>query len=174
MHVATTTIAVIAAYFYGDWRNWERYHATILFFAVGNLLYNFLAANYLLWYFTPDLLPSHSHTEMLYTFIVFPATILMFLNNYPTDTIGKIYRNLKWIAIYGVWEYVFYITGRIEYQYGWTLWWSIAFLCVMFPLLALHPKRPLLTYALSTVVVVFVLWYFDVPVHLPIELRRQY
>jgi hypothetical protein len=69
----------------------------------------------------PILCPIHTLTEMLYTFIVFPATGLLFLGNYPKGVIKKILHTLQWIAIYGVWEYVFTLTGSIEYQYGWTL-----------------------------------------------------
>ncbi|SET70536.1 hypothetical protein SAMN05660297_03218 [Natronincola peptidivorans] len=171
MHVATAVIAFIATLRFGDWRNWKKYHATILFIALGNLLYNFLTSNYFLWRLHADFISNHTLTEMLYTFIVFPCTILMFLHNYPTDAFGKTIRTLKWIMIYGIWEWFFVLTGRIQYQYGWSLWWSIAFLFVMFPLLRLHQKHPLLTYILSAIVAIAVLWWFKVPVHLPVEDR---
>ncbi|UCZ53850.1 hypothetical protein LGQ02_03435 [Bacillus shivajii] len=174
MHVATTAIALIALIIRGEWRNWKTYHSTLLFVAMGNLLYNFLTANYFLWRLDADFLSNHTLTEMLYTFIVFPATALMFLRDFPKDLQGKILRNLKWIALYAVWELVFVMTGHIEYQYGWSLWWSIAFLFVMFPLFRLHHTHPLLTYVLSGIVAVATLWLFEVPVQIPVELRNLY
>ncbi|UCZ55009.1 hypothetical protein LGQ02_09920 [Bacillus shivajii] len=172
MHVATAIVAIIAVLTRGDWRNWEEYHTTLLFIALGNLVYNFLTANYFLWRLDADFIPNHTLTEMLYTFIVFPATILIFLKDFPTHWFEKVFRNIKWIAIYGIWEYFFVLTGRIEYHYGWSLWWSIAFLCVMFPLLRLHQTRPLSSYLLSALVVIAILWWFDVPVHVPVEVRN--
>jgi len=171
MHIVTAVISIIAVYGWGDWRNWRKYHSTLLFFALGNLVYNFYTANYFLWRMNPEFIPNHTFTELLYTFIVFPATGLLFLGNYPKKKIKKILHILQWIVIYGAWEYVFTLTGHIEYQYNWTLWWSIGFLVVMFPLLKLHEKHPLLTYMLSGIVAVFVLWWFEVPVHLPVEER---
>ncbi|OEH85342.1 hypothetical protein BHU72_04410 [Desulfuribacillus stibiiarsenatis] len=175
MHIGTAIIAIIATWYYGDWQNWQKYHTTLLFVVLGDLLYNTMTANYFLWqYQVDDFLAHYSFTKLLYTFIVLPCSVLIFLYNFPLSWKGKILRTLKWVFIYGVWEYGFYITGRIEYQHGWNIGWSIAFLLVMFPLIRLHQTRPILTYALSSLVVVLVIWWFDVPIHLPIELRPNY
>ncbi|GAE34866.1 CBO0543 family protein [Halalkalibacter akibai] len=174
MHILTAIISIIAVLGWGNWRKWKEYHATLLFFALGNILYNFLTANYLLWRMDADFLSNHTITELVYTFVVFPATAILYLGNYPKKRIKQILHNLQWIFIYGVWEYVFTLTGHIEYQHGWTLGWSIAVLFVMFPLLRLHTTRPLLTYILYAIVSVLLLWWFDVPVHIPMEERINY
>lgn len=173
MHVATALFVIFAVWRWGDWRNWEKYHTTMLFYALGNMTYNYITAHYYLWRFSSDVLSNHSLSEMLYTFIVFPGTIILFLGNYPQQTKQKWLHYVKWILIYGVWELFFVITGRIEYQYGWNLGWSVAFLVVMFPLFALHSKKPLLAYFLATVLGVTCILIFDVPVHLPVEDRGQ-
>ncbi|WP_096187089.1 CBO0543 family protein [Evansella halocellulosilytica] len=172
MHVVTSLIAIIALIIRGEWKYWKTYHSTVLYVALGNLLYNFLTANYFLWRLDADFISNHTLTELLYTFIVFPATVLMFLHDYPEGLYKQIIRILKWIFIYGVWEYVFSVTGRIEYQYGWSFWWSIAFLFVMFPLIRLHHTHPLLTYLLTVIVASAVIWWFEVPVHIPVEMRH--
>jgi hypothetical protein len=133
MHVLTATISIIAVYIWGDWKNWKKYHATLLFFALGNLVSNFLTANYFLWRLDADFLLNHTLTEMIYTFIVFPATGLLFLGNYPKGVIKQILHTLQWIAIYGILEFVFTLTESIEYQHGWTFGWSIVALFFMFP-----------------------------------------
>ncbi|MDQ0899406.1 hypothetical protein [Paenibacillus sp. V4I7] len=79
MHFVIGFIIIGAAYRWGDWRNWKKYHSTMMYFALGNLLYHYLCANHLLWQLMPDFSLSHSITEMIYTFIVFPATALLFL-----------------------------------------------------------------------------------------------
>lgn len=171
MHVATSFIVIIVVYFWGDWRNWKQYQSTMLYIALCNLLYNFLTANYFLWRLHADFISTHTLTEMLYTFIVFPGTVILFLANYPTKIKKQIVRNVKWIVIYIIWEVFFLLTNRIEYQYGWNIWWSLAILCFMFPAIRLHEKRPLLTYSLSAIATVAFIWLFDVPVNVPIEDR---
>ncbi|WP_332692159.1 CBO0543 family protein [Halalkalibacter lacteus] len=174
MHVLTAIISILAVIGWGDWRNWQKYHTTLLFFALGNLVYNFLTANYFLWRMHSDFITNHTLTEMLYTFIIFPATGILFLGNAPEGFTKQTLHMLRWIAIYAVWEYIYTLTGHIEYQYGWTLGWSIVALFFMFPLLKLHVKHPLLTYVFFALVSVGFLWWFDVPVHLPVEERANY
>ncbi|WP_019414194.1 CBO0543 family protein [Paenisporosarcina sp. TG20] len=171
MHVLTAIISIVAVFIWGDWRNWKKYHATLLFFALGNLTYNFLTANYFLWKLDGDFLSNHSLTELLYTFIVFPATGLLFLDNYPKGVKKQILHTLQWIFIYAIWEYIFNLTRDIEYQYGWTFWWSVAVLFAMFPMLKLHVKHPLIAYVLFGLTSAVLLWWFDVPVNVPIEER---
>lgn len=172
MHVVTAIFILIVTYYTGDWRNWKKYHITILFFAFGNVLYNFLTANYFLWRFNADFISNHTLTEVLYTLVIFPATAILYLGRFPTHNIkAKIIHVITWVTMYTGWEAMFMITDRIHYQYGWTLAWSAAFNSIMFPLLRLHQSRPLLTYVLSAFVAIFVLWWFKVPVHIPVEDR---
>jgi hypothetical protein len=55
----------------------------MLYFAVGNLTYNLLCAKYWLWKLDGSELFTHTLLELLYTFIIFPGTVLLFLGNYP-------------------------------------------------------------------------------------------
>ncbi|MBD2872815.1 CBO0543 family protein [Paenibacillus arenilitoris] len=171
MHFALGVITLICAWRWGDWRNWKQYHHTMMYFALGNLLYNFLSANHFLWKLNPDFMPNHSMTEMVYTFVTFPATALLFLTNYPDGRKKKRLHYLQWIGIYVIVEWFFRDTGRILYQHGWSLMWSAIFDITMFPMLRLHYKRPLLAYAISAVLCVFWVMLFDVPVDVPIEKR---
>jgi hypothetical protein len=173
MHVATALFVIFAVWRWGDWRHWDKYHNSMLFIALGNLLYNFTTAGYFLWRLDADFLSNHTLTEMVYTFVIFPGTALLYLCNYPTQTKKQIVHTGKWILIYILWELFFVLTGRIEYQYGWNIGWSFAFLFVMFPFLKLHQEHPLLTYVLSGVVAATVIWLFDVPVHVPVEQRSK-
>jgi hypothetical protein len=171
MHVAISVIILLAAWIWGDWKNWQKYHTTMLFIAVGNLLYNFLCANHLLWKINPDILSNHTTTEMLYTFIVFPATAFLFLSNYPEGLWKQVMHISTWIGIYVVVEWLFIMTDRIVYQYGWGLGWSALFDLHMFPILRLYYKKPLIAYALSIGCTFFWVWLFDIPVGVPIEER---
>jgi hypothetical protein len=73
--------------------------------------------------------------------------------------------------MYGGIEFIMTLTGHIEYNYGWGLAWSVGFNCLMFPMLRLYYKKPLIAYLLSVPIGIFFLWYFDIPVHLPVEKR---
>lgn len=171
MHLILGVITVLAAWRYGDWRHWQKYHQTMMYFALGNLLYNFLTASHFLWKLKPDFFPNHSLTEMMYTFVVFPATALMFLSNYPEQKKKVIVHYLKWIGIYVGVEWVFMLTDRIVYQYGWNLYWSIFFDFTMFPLLRIFYKKPLLAYGITFILCLFYIWYFKIPVNVPVEER---
>lgn len=174
MHVLIAVLTILAICFRGDYRNWKEYHAPMLYMAGSNLMYNFLCANYLLWKFNPDILANHTITEVVYTLIVFTGTVLMFLNTYPTTLKRKVYHYATWIIIYVGFEIIFLYLGKIYYQHGWTLGWSALFVMVMFPMLRLFYKRPILAYVLSIPISIFLIYYFDVPVHIPMEERLDF
>jgi hypothetical protein len=173
MHITMAFFCIIAVWRMGVWRNWEKYHTTMMYFALGNLLYNFLTANHFLWRFNSEHLANHTMVEMLYTFIVFPATALIFLSHYPEgkSLIRKGKHYLYWIFLYGGFEYIYVLTNRIEYQFGWNLGWSIFFDFTMFPMLRLFYKKPLIAYVISFFMAIFWVKFFDVPVQIPVENR---
>lgn len=171
MHVFLAIFTILILWLRGDYKHWQKYHTTMLYYAVGNLAYNFICANYLLWRLNPDFLSNHSQTEMLYTFIVFPATALMFLARYPNTWKRKLLHYATWISLYLSLELVFIWLGKIEYQYGWNFWWSVFLVIIMFPMFRLHHTRPLLTYILSVPITIFLMYVFDVPFDVPIENR---
>ncbi|MRH45083.1 hypothetical protein GH741_20795 [Aquibacillus halophilus] len=171
MHVGLAILTVFSVWRWGDWRNWREYHSVMLYIAIGNLTYNFLTASYFLWRLDADFLSNHTLTEMLYTFIIFPGTVLLFVGNYPQTKFRVISHYSYWIFIYAGFELIMTFTGHIEYQYGWNLYWSAGFDCIMFPMLMLFYKKPLIAYSLSLPIALILLWYFDVPVHLPVEER---
>jgi hypothetical protein len=172
MHVFTAIISIIAAWRWGDWRNWKKYHSTMLFVVVGNLTYNFICANHFLWRLIPEFFSNHTIAELGYTFIVFPANALLFLSNYPDNTLKKTLYYIKWIFIYIIVEYLFLINNGIIHDYGWNIWWSLAFISIMFPLLRLHYTKPLLAYLFAIAMGSFIIFYFDVPVEIPMEFRK--
>ncbi|MDL4840443.1 CBO0543 family protein [Aquibacillus rhizosphaerae] len=171
MHIGLALLMILSVWLRGDWRNWQKYHTVMLYYAIGNLTYNFLTANYFLWRMDGDFISNHTLTEMIYTFIIFPGTALLFICNYPSDLRKIIKHYLFWIGLYVGVEAFMTITGHIDYQYGWNLVWSAAFDCIMFPMMRLFYKRPLLAYFISIFIAIFFLWYYKVPVHLPVEER---
>jgi hypothetical protein len=171
MHIAMSVFVIFAVWRWSDWRNWEKYHATMLYIAASNLMYNFLCASYFLWRINADFLSNHTITEVLYTLIIFPGTALLFLSNYPKTLKKQILRIAYYVGIYAGFEVIYVWFSKIEYQYGWTIWWSFGFDMLMFPMLILHYKKPLIAYVISIPTAMFLLWLFNVPVNLPVERR---
>lgn len=164
MHIAVFIFSVFAAWRWGDWKNWHKYHTTMLYVAVGNLLYNFIYQDHYLWQLKPPMLfNSHFCGELFYTFIVFPGTALILLTNYPKAPIKQVFRILKFVLIYIILEWIMQMLGTIVYNYGWSIWWSLAWNCLMFPIMVLHHKKPLAAYIASIVFVIVVVIIFPVP-----------
>lgn len=174
MHLILALVSIFAVWFRRDYREWKLYYSTMQYIAIGNLTYNFLCASHWLWQLSPDIKwLNHSLLEMSYTFITFPLTSLMFLSHYPEKKGSwKIFRHyLCWIGLYVGIEYILLLRGNIVYKFEWGLWWSALFDCIMFPFLRLHHRKPLLTLFLSVPMTIFWVWFFDIPVSIPINKR---
>ncbi|MEH7383636.1 CBO0543 family protein [Bacillus sp. JJ1533] len=169
MHLVYNVLFLLAAVKWGDWRGWREYYATILFFIVGDLLKNVLFHDYFIWtyqetIFAKNILINHTFITLLIAFVCYPATALIFLGRYPK---GKS-KQLLWI---GIWVFLFTIVEfinlkylhLIEHHHGWTLGWSCLFNLVMFPMLRLHQKRPLLAWGISIIWIIFLLNMFPIP-----------
>lgn len=171
MHIAITIWAVIASWRAWNWERFYKFHATILYISAMNLVYLFFTTDYHLWRMLPDLGLPPSIIYMLYTFIVFPCSAILFLSHYPKPFKSQIYHILKWIIIYIGAEWIGSLFNRITYGHGWNLWWSFLFLFLMFPMFRLHYKRPLLTYLLTLVFIALIFYFFKVPWKLSMEDR---
>ncbi|WP_257348861.1 CBO0543 family protein [Pseudalkalibacillus decolorationis] len=163
MHIAYTIWALLAAWRWADWNNWREYHTTMLYMPLMNLLYLFFCNDYLLWKIKPEFGLTYTFIEILYTFIIFPTTVLLFLSNYPEGQVNKLFHYLKWIFIYICLEWIGSSFDRIGYSNGWNIGWSFGFLLFMFPMIRLHYKRPFLAYVISVVIIILLLSLFNVP-----------
>ncbi|MFS0901470.1 MULTISPECIES: CBO0543 family protein [Priestia] len=156
---------IFAAWRWSDWKNWRKYHSTILYMIMFALLYEVLTYNYSLWIFKATLIPTHTLNSLLVTFITFPCLVLLFLSNFPEDvTTKKILHIIFWIILYSIVEYFYHAVGLFKYSHGWNFGCSILFNCIMFPMLLLHHKKPLLAYFLSIPIAIFYLIIFNVPI----------
>lgn len=162
MELIVLIIVILATWRWGDWKNWHKYQSTMLLSCVGNLLYNFIYSSHRLWKMQPNFFPNFISMELFYTFIVFPLTVLIFLTNHPIKIKSQILHIIKCITIFMYFELVFMQFGKIEYNYGWNIWWSLAWNCMMFPMWALHHKKPLVAYVATVLTVITMLILFPV------------
>ncbi len=156
---------IFAAWRWADWRNWEQYHTTILYKIALALLYDVLTYNYPLWEYSDFLVPTHTINGLTITFIGFTCTVLLFLSNFPSSKVKQIFYFAFWVLLNSAIELFYHLIGLFNYYHGWNFWWSVFFNCIMFPMLILHHRKPLLAYVLSIPIIVFLLLMFDVPLN---------
>jgi len=172
VHIGINLLFILASWKWGNWSRWRHYHATMLYVAICDLLYLFLTANHQLWSYVPEpFLKHYALTEALYALVMLPATVLIFLSRLPAKPLKQAGHCLLWVGILFTIECVLLSTGRFRHLNGWSLYWSLGFDLVMFPMLILHYKKPLLAYLVSAAIVVYLLWQFEIPSGLPIEAR---
>jgi hypothetical protein len=166
MHLVAAMCLLGFAIWQGDWRHWQKYALTIAYVIICNFLYNLLCQDYLLWEHKPDFLPDkHYLVELLYLFIILPALTLVYLTHYPFTK--KKSKQIRYIVIWVIGsvivEYPFVHFERLLLKHGYEFWMEFIFYPVMYIMIRLHFTRPLLTYLLSTICIIFMVWYFKVP-----------
>jgi hypothetical protein len=165
MHLTIAAVTLIAAWRWGDWKNWKLYYPTILFMIVGNFLYNILTYHYPMWMYKESLLPNHTITDIFNSFVVFPAVLLLYLPHFPKrGMVKKVRYIILWIIVFVSAEWFLSYFGFFSYHNGWNIGWSFLFNIGMFIILIIHFKKPLLALTISVFVVIFLALYFDVPI----------
>jgi hypothetical protein len=167
MHVGLTVIALIFAGWKGDWRRWEKYALTISYVIICNLLYYFLCHEYLLWEYRVERFPNNQvAVDLLYTFLVLPAITLVFLSNFPSSQL--ILRKIKYISYWVVGsmviEFPVYKFGRLIMHNGYEYWMDFFFYMLMYTMIRLHYRSPIFAYSASIPIILFLLWFFQVPI----------
>lgn len=155
---------ILAALRWGDWRNWHKYHATILYFILGDVLYYYITYNHRLWSLVPTWPLKHELVCVAGEFIVFASTILIFLGRYPSGRFISTWWTLVWASIYTVNEWILLKTGTFTYEHGWTLFDSFLFTILMFIMLRLHYKRPLFTIVISVPILILLIFLNSIPI----------
>lgn len=153
---------VICAYKWSDWKNWKRYYPTMLFMGMGDLIYYLVFHDKPLWKFQTDFLVP-SLNELFVIFTIFFSTILLFLSKLPKKLSKQITWILLWILIYTVQESLASLINMFTYHNGWNIWWSALHNIIMFPLLILHQKKPILAWTISLIFLFIIMSIFNVP-----------
>jgi hypothetical protein len=170
MHLIYNGLFLVAAIKWGDWKHWNKYYSTILFFIVGDLLKNFLMYNHYVWsyqetIFAENLLRNHTIISLMIMFVVYPSTALIYLARFPDGVIKRVGWVALWVFLYSGVEFVnLHYLKLIKHHNGWSMMWSIIFNIVMFSTLWVHFKKPLIAWGLSILWVIFLLIWFNVPV----------
>ncbi|WP_420888793.1 CBO0543 family protein [Cohnella candidum] len=106
---------------------------------------------------------THTESSLFYALTIHPCVVILFLGNYPIGKMKRFFWISFWILVYTVIEWIEVWQGILIYRNGWNLWWSIAFMGVVIPLVRLHYRRPLWAYGISIIVVFTLVGLFHVP-----------
>lgn len=164
MYIFINALYLLAGIIWGDWRNWKNYYSTILFFMLGDFLYNFLLYNKSMWIFHDLVLPNHTMITILAMTISYSATVLIYLGMFPKGWKKRSLWFLLWSGLFLSLEYINSKLGFITYHNGWNIWWSVLFTGVIFIILPIHYKRPLLAWFFSIVIIISLLSIFNVKI----------
>lgn len=155
---------------WGDYKHWQKYYSTILFFVFGDLLYlHLLHDHYPMWRLVPrgvdyDIGIRPMHITFSIWLIKYPATVMIYLYKFPNGSFLRKFSYIgMWVGIYAVNELIDLRLNLIKYYNGWNFLWSIVFNLCMFTILRIHYKKSLWAWACS-ILFMTILWViFDVP-----------
>lgn len=110
------------------------------------------------------ILPNHSIITILSMVISYTMTVLIYLGRFPIGWKNRILWFLLWSGIYLAIEYTNSKLGFITYHNGWNMSWSVLFTAIIFFILPIHHKRPLLAWGLAIIIILSLLSIFDVKI----------
>jgi hypothetical protein len=162
-HISIVIFAILVCYKWGDWKHWDKYYSTILFFMMGDFIYLVLFRKTMLWTYNTDIL-NHTLINVLIIFTVYPCTIIIFIPYYPKLIFKQVIYIFFWVVLFAVMEFISYHLGCFKYHNGWNLGWSIIFCTIMFPIQYIHYKKPLLAWCISMIKLVIFIVIFKVDI----------
>lgn len=159
---------IIGAALWGDWKSWEKYYPTILYFIVCSLLYASMHCLYPLWRFVAlapihNILCNDTLICVALTFTVFPSTAILYLSHYPQGK-KQVPYVFAWVLLYTSIETCMLYFGGITHHNGWSLTWSAFFNVILFSFLRLHYVNPKITWGASVLFILFIWGVFGFPV----------
>ncbi len=154
-------IIIPACYKWGNWRNWKEYYPTMLYYIIGDLSYNVLFHDKMLWEFRKMI--SHTFSDYFDAFFIAPFAIIIFLTHFPVKLSKTLLYTFFWACLFTLVEFLSYVLGYIIYANGWNIFWSFGIYYFLFLLLRVHYHKPLLTWPISLGLAVATLVIFKVP-----------
>jgi len=162
MRIAIAIVFIYLCFKWGDWRNWKSFYPTILFFIIANLSCDILTYSKPLWLYGGSFW-DHTFADYFVAFFIYPSVIILFLSNFPKKILKQVWYIIFWIFVMSFLEHIMHINGGIRFQNGWSIGCSILFYLIMFPLLFLNYKKPLLSWFISIVLAFSFMFIFNIP-----------
>ncbi|MCA1054955.1 hypothetical protein LCM10_08160 [Rossellomorea aquimaris] len=163
-HAALTILILIVSIVRGKWSRWKDFLPTIYYFSFFNMFYQYISLSIKKVWELEQVFISQFITDFVYTFIAYPALVVMFLHKFPDHLRSKVLYVAQYILVSVFIEWIAYQSGNIVYFNGWTIWWTAFFYSTMYPMLYLHYVKPLTAYVLSFILIAFYFYMFDVSI----------
>ena len=158
-----STVWISLAYKFSDRKNWKRYYPTLLFYGMGDLIYNVVFQDKPLWRFQVDFLVPSINGLYVY-FTIFLPSILLYLSRFPKRLIHQITYIIIWIGIYLVIELYTTSIGMQKNYNGWNIWWSLLHNTIVFPMIIMHHKKHyILAWVTALTFLAFIMIVFKAP-----------
>ena len=149
-HILLAVVSIVICYKLGDWKNWRKYYSTILFFILSSVVCVALTYNHPLWLYQSSII-NHTFTDLFISITVYPCTIMMFIPHLPIKTAKIILHISIYVAVYTIPEFIAVKLGYFAYYNGWSIWCTLIFNCIMFPIIILHYKNPIYAWLLALI-----------------------
>ena len=161
MRIVLAILFICLCFKWGDRKNWKLFYPTVLFYIISNLSYDILTYSKPLWLYSGSFW-NHTFADYFVAFFTYPAIIILFLSNFPKKILRQVLYIVFWVFIMSFVEYIMHINGGIKYYNGWSIGWSILFDSIMFSLLFLNYKKPLLSWIISIVLAFSLMFIFNI------------
>lgn len=169
MNIILLTLYAFIGWKYGNWKEFKSFYPTLLFLIIGDLLYQFLLYDHTMWKFhavgriEEQLNFNHTIIALSKMAIQYPVTIAVFLGRLSYNKKQQILSILLWSGIYILTGWTAHVSGVLRYYNGWSFGWDVLFNLMMFTMLFIHHKKPLLAWILTVPIVLGLWWIFEVP-----------
>lgn len=161
-YIAVFFILIFVCYKFSDWKNWKLYYPTILYFIIGDLTFHVLSDPKWLWAY--QAWPFTIHFTWLYVVTsIYPCLIILYLTYIPKKVKFIVLYMILCVVTFTLCEYIITLLGVFHYYNGWNLKLSALFDCIMFPMIYLHYKKPLLAWPISAAFAMGFMFLFKIP-----------
>lgn len=127
------------------------------------LLYNMLCHDKYLWVHTGSLFTNNLAINLIHSILILPMVVLIYLVNFPAKYAAKKMYILKWMVGSLIVEYVMVRLDLINFYNGYKFWMEVPFYLLMYAIIRLHHTRPLMSYIISTMIIIFLVYIFNIP-----------
>ena len=168
MHILLFIVSILVAYKWGDWKNWEKYYPTILYFGFFDLICRSVYHDMPLWIHkcTIGIQIPNTIISLAWIFIIYPSTVLIYLYRFPKGLKNQVLYILQWVLSYTAIEWVLHLTKAIEYHNNWTIFSSLIFNCGMFTILWMHHQRRRTAWIMTFLMFLIFIQFYKIPLSL--------
>ncbi|MFC0560050.1 CBO0543 family protein [Halalkalibacter alkalisediminis] len=153
-HITLIMLVVLLNVSKKSWKQVPKYYKSLAYVSFINAFYYYLCRNYFLWEFRPRKI-NRKWLRAVHILFVTPSLALLSLSSYPETLNKQIWHIGKWSFLSTFGEYIAVKMKLIDYRHGWNVFWSGIIFTILYVYSYLHTKKPMETWILSVVTLVF-------------------